>query len=95
MFYHTHTIQKSFFHLNASCLYLKPCGFQNNNADIYLANLGMINSHQKAILTVTYGIISNYKSLLPGDPITYLCKVKENLLGNRVGFVGKLFDSLV
>lgn len=61
---------------------------------IHLANVGMINS-QKGILTVTCRIMGNYKSLLPGDQITYLCKVKENLLGNSVGFAGKLSDLLL
>lgn len=65
------------------------------NTAICLANLGMIDSHQKGILKVTDGIISNYKSMLPGDQITYLCKVKKSLPGNSVGSVGKLFDSLV
>ena len=44
---------------------------------------------------VTYGIMGNYKSLLPGDQITDLCKVKENLLGNSVGFAGKLSGVLL
>lgn len=39
--------------------------------------------------------MGNYKSLLPGDQITYLCKVKENLLGNSVGCAGKLSDLLL
>ena len=55
----------------------------------------MINSLQKGILMVTYEIMGNYKSLLPGDQITDLCKVKENLLGSSVGFAGKLSDLLL
>ena len=77
-----------------SCLHLKSYGFQNKSVGIHLANVGMINS-QKGILTVTCRIMGNYKSLLPGDQITYLCKVKENLLGNSVGFAGKLSDLLL
>ena len=60
-----------------------------------LASLGMINSPQKGILMVTYGIMGNYKSLLSGDWITDLCKVKENLLGSSVGFAGKPSDLLL
>ena len=55
----------------------------------------MINSLQKGILMVTYEIMGNYKSLLPGDQITDLCKVKENLRGSSVGFAGKLSDLLL
>lgn len=82
-----------FFPLDAGWLCLKSCRFQNKSTDIYRANLRTINAHQKGSHMVTYGIMCNYKSLLPGDQITHLCKVKKNLLGNSVGFVGKRFDS--
>lgn len=42
---------------------------------------------------VTYGIMDNYKSLLPRDQITHPCRVRKNLLANCVEFVRKLFDS--
>ena len=74
-----------YFPLDASCLYLKSCRCQNKNADLYLASLGTISSHQKGSLVVTYGIMGDYRSLLPGDQITQLRKVKKSFTGDSVG----------